>query len=172
MIIIYDGVCHLCAFVVRFVIARDPSKLFQFCALQSKAAQPLLSTMGISQEDALKSFVVYDPTTGTVSRRSDAALLIGAKLCAPYPFFASLGYWVPRLLRDSVYNCIASRRYAMFGRAEEGGTCLMPTKSVLARMLDAEEVVAALKAKSGKERAEGAGGGGGGGSNEDKSKLQ
>jgi predicted DCC family thiol-disulfide oxidoreductase YuxK len=176
MIIIYDGVCHLCAFVVKFVIHRDPAKIFKFCALQSQAAQPFLKSMGVSREDALKSFIVYDPASGLVSRRSDAALLIGTKLCAPFPFLASLGYWVPKLLRDAVYDCVATRRYALFGRAEEGEMCLMPTKSVLARMLDAEEVVAALKAKAVKERETekfvGEMGGEGVGTFGDKSKLQ
>ena len=42
-IILFDGVCHLCAGCVQFVIKRDPHKRFRFARLQSKVAQQILA---------------------------------------------------------------------------------------------------------------------------------
>lgn len=146
--LIYDGVCRLCDGVVRFVLTRDKGgALFQFCALQSAAAQPLLARAGVSQASALKSFVLLDADGDRVLRQSDAALEIARALPAPWPVAAALGGCVPRALRNAVYDCVAARRYAIFGKAEDG-ECLAPTRNVLARFLDRDEILAALKKKA------------------------
>ena len=41
-VILFDGVCHLCAGSVRFVIKRDPQQRFRFSRLQSAVARQLL----------------------------------------------------------------------------------------------------------------------------------
>jgi predicted DCC family thiol-disulfide oxidoreductase YuxK len=40
--------------------------------------------------------------------------------------------WVPRPLRDGVYDVVARNRYRWFGRSE---TCLVPTPEFAARLL-------------------------------------
>ena len=131
---------------------RDPSSVFSFCAIQSRAAAPLLRAAAIPAEDALRSFVLLDATTGTALRRSDAALAIAARLSGGWPWLAAACGWVPRRARDAVYNFVAARRYAWFGKlGEEGDTCLPPTKKVLARMVDAEEVVEGLRRRGRRE---------------------
>ena len=144
-IIIYDGVCALCASVVQFVLKRDPHKFFQFVRCQSRAALPYLQAHSISQEDALKSFVVLPHGGGAALRRSAAALYIGENISGPWRHFAYLAWFIPTFARDSVYDCVARRRYAWFGTTEN---CLAPTRRVLDRFLDAEEVVAELKRKN------------------------
>lgn len=146
VLIIYDGICNLCDGLVKFVYARDrEAKKFLFCALQSQAAAPYLSRFGISQEDALRSFVVVDFDKGEHYRQSTAALVIAANLPGIYPTLSSLGYCVPSFLRDGVYGCVAVNRYRMFGKKGDGEECLMPTKDVMSRFLDAEEMRAARK---------------------------
>lgn len=143
--LIYDGVCRLCDGVVRFIYTRDAGgALFRFCALQSLAAEPLLARAGISREDALKSFVVLDAEGDRVLRRSDAALAIARVLPAPWWVLAAAGGCVPRLIRDSVYDCVAARRYSWFGKSAEG-ECLLPSRAVLSRFLDRDEIVEAMK---------------------------
>ena len=146
LILVYDGVCRLCDGVVHFILKRDAGGArFRFAALQSRAAEPLLARARISREDALSSFVLLEG--GTALRKSDAALAIAAALPAPWPLVAATGRCVPRVLRDAIYGCVARNRYAIFGRTDEGGaSCLAPTRAVLARFLDADEIVAAAKA--------------------------
>ena len=156
--LIFDGVCSLCDGVVKFVIARDPASQFRFAALQSKAAAPLLLRAGITQADALSSFVLIE-ADGRAYRRSDAALRIARLLPQPWRFLGDAGLLVPRVLRDFVYDLVARNRYALFGTRslhaesaagggeesadddDESTTCLAPTKSTLARFLDADEIV-------------------------------
>lgn len=143
LVLLYDGVCRLCNGVVKFVIARDPEKKFKFCALQSAAARPFLERAAIPANEALQSFVVVR-RDGIAVRRSDAALTLGDELPWPWPLLSSLGWLVPRIIRDTVYSCVAASRYAVFGKAEDG-ECLVPSASVMSRMLDADELRASLK---------------------------
>ena len=139
-VLIYDGVCRLCDGVVRFILLRDKGGAqFRFCSLQSRAAGPLLAGAGITQADALKSFVLLDSQGPRVLRQSDAALAIASALPQPWSMLGYLGACVPRFLRDGIYDFVANRRYAIFGKAEDG-ECLAPTRSVLSRFLDADEI--------------------------------
>lgn len=133
--------CKLCDGTVRFLIARDPKRLFKFVALQSETARPLLAHFGISPEEALKSITFVDD--GVAHRKSAAALQISYYLPMPYSFIYGFYYCVPRCLRDCVYDMVASNRYRVFGKyedAEDAQVCLMPTKDVLSRFLDAHEM--------------------------------
>ena len=44
-LILFDGMCNLCAGSVRFVIARDPKARFTFASLQSEYAKDLLGRL-------------------------------------------------------------------------------------------------------------------------------
>lgn len=157
-VLIFDGVCRLCNGVVRFIVARDAARAFTFCALQSRAAAPLLARAGVTPEDALRSFVLLDGEL--VLRRSDAALAIAAALPQPWHSLAYAGYCVPRVFRDAVYDCVASRRYAIFGKTTaEGEGCLAPTRAVLSRFLDADEIREEQRAQAQSKRAGDVGGG-------------
>jgi predicted DCC family thiol-disulfide oxidoreductase YuxK len=136
--ILYDGVCNLCAGVVKFVIARDPGPdpVFRFASLQSSVGRALLADHGIADADALKSFVVIDG--GVAYRKSSAALRVAQYLPAPWGWAGPAGACVPAFLRDAVYDCVARNRYAVFGKSEEDedGACLLPTADVRRRFLD------------------------------------
>jgi len=147
-IILYDGVCRLCATVVRFVYARDPAAKLSFCAIQSAAAAPLLAAAGVPPSEALKSFIFYDVEAGVALRRSSAALAIARHLGGAWAWVAWCAAWVPAPARDWLYDAVAARRYALFGKAEEGELCLAPTRRVLARFVDADEIKAALARKA------------------------
>jgi predicted DCC family thiol-disulfide oxidoreductase YuxK len=118
---------------VKFLIQRDPVKLFKFAALQSDAAAPILAHFGFSQEDALKSITFIDE--GKAYTKSSAAMQIAKYLPSPYnylPVFECL----PGFVRDTVYDCVATNRYRIFGQSDE---CLRPSKDVMSRFLDAGE---------------------------------
>jgi predicted DCC family thiol-disulfide oxidoreductase YuxK len=146
-IVIYDGVCRLCDGVVKFIIKRDINgEHFRFCALQSAAAQPLLERHFISQAEALKSFILLDLEENQIMRRSDAALTIASTLPQPWKSIGLAGrLCIPRFIRDGLYDLVAKNRYSIFGKMEEGDECLMPTKKILSRFLDADEIRASLR---------------------------
>lgn len=143
LFILYNHALHHCRCscngFVKFVITRDPGKQYKFCALQSRAAQPLLQQFGLTQDDALKSITLVEGDHAY--RKSEAALRIASRLGWPYAW-APAFMWVPECLRDTVYDAVAKNRYSLFGKSEE---CMIPTRNVLSRFLDADEMKAASR---------------------------
>jgi predicted DCC family thiol-disulfide oxidoreductase YuxK len=123
-----------CHGVVKFLIVRDPHKVLRFASLQSEAVAPLLQRHGIDRQEALRSFIFIDGDA--CYRRSDAALRIAAYLPPPYPTIAAVAAWIPRPVRDAVYDCVAASRYRVFGTSDD---CLAATPAIASRFLDAHE---------------------------------
>ena len=132
-IVLFDGVCNLCQWAVRFIIQRDPGAVFRFASLQSAVGQQLLIEHGLTISGEPASVVLI--AEGQAHTHTDAALRIARRLSAPWPLFWAL-IVVPRALRDPIYRLIARNRYRWFGRQE---TCWMPTPALRARFLDTEE---------------------------------
>ena len=127
-VILFDGVCNLCAAWVSFVVKRDPGALFKFASVQSDAGQALLSRFGFSQDD-FETMIYIE--SGQPHTRSTAFLKIVKYLKFPWPLLG-LGWVVPRPIRDWVYNRIALNRYKLFGKK---ASCELPTKELSARFL-------------------------------------
>jgi predicted DCC family thiol-disulfide oxidoreductase YuxK len=127
-IVLFDGVCNLCDASVRFVVERDERAIFRFATLDSPAARELLQNVG-APSDLPDSVVLID--AGQVSDRSTAALRIARHLGWPWKLAYAL-IVVPRFVRDAVYDWVAKRRYAWFGKKE---TCLVPTPELRERFL-------------------------------------
>lgn len=128
-ILLFDGVCNLCNGFVQFIIRQDKKEQFLFAALQSEQGQALLRQYAPELTD-LKTVVMIHQEQ--VYFRSDAALEIGRLLGGLW----RLGYifkLVPRFIRDSIYNTIASNRYKWFGQQEQ---CMLPTPKLRNRFLD------------------------------------
>jgi len=118
-IVLFDGVCALCAWSVRFVTPRDWRGYFRFVALQSSLGQQLVQAYGLT---ALHADSVVLIEHGRAWLRSDAVLRIARRLRGFWPLTGLL-LAVPRRPRDAVYHFIAARRYGWFGRVE---TCPWP----------------------------------------------
>lgn len=134
-VVLFDGACNLCNASVQFVLRRDPRARFRFAALQSQAAGELLAAAGW-QGPRPDSVALVEG--GRVLWKSSAALAIARKLRWPWPALAAFAL-VPRPLRDLVYDFVARRRLRWFGRRE---ACMVPTKDLRARFLDAGEAPA------------------------------
>ncbi|MEJ1239792.1 thiol-disulfide oxidoreductase DCC family protein [Chryseolinea sp. T2] len=128
IIILFDGVCNLCNGFVQFVIRRDPDAVFRFASLQSDVGRKYLILHKLDP-DALHSVIVI--ARGTLYQRSDAVLQIAKALPG---FWSWLGVFniVPRFIRDTIYNWVASSRYRWFGRRAE---CMLPDPSLKLRFL-------------------------------------
>lgn len=127
-IILFDGICVLCESSVRFVIKHDPNAHFKFAALQSKTGQRILSEHDI---DASCQNSVVLIQLGQAYFKSDAALAIAAQLKGPWKYLKLFKY-LPKRLRDAVYDFIAQRRYRRFGK---NNTCIIPDKTIRERFL-------------------------------------
>lgn len=128
-LILFDGVCNLCAWAVRFIIERDPRDIFRFVSLQSDMGKRLLAQHGIDPART-DSFVLIE--NGTAFTESTAALRVAKRLHRAWPLFYA-GIILPRFVRDPVYRFIARNRYRWFGKQD---SCMMPTPELRARFLE------------------------------------
>ncbi|MEN9937451.1 MAG: hypothetical protein RLZZ387_4030 [Chloroflexota bacterium] len=129
-IILFDGVCNLCQWSVRFIIARDPREVFRFASLQSHAGRELLAAHGLPTPTAPESVVLVQ--SGKAYVESEAALRIARRLRPPWSLLYAL-IVAPRPLRDAIYRFVARNRYRWFGRQE---ACWLPTPELRGRFLE------------------------------------
>ena len=127
-ILVYDGVCHLCDGLVRFLIERDPGARFRFAPRQSAAGRALLARFGLAPE-TLDAVALVEGDR--IRIESDATLRVLSLLGGPWRLLAAFRV-VPAPLRDIVYRYVARHRYGWFGQSE---SCLMPTADVRRRFL-------------------------------------
>ncbi len=127
-IVIFDGVCNLCNAAVRFIINRDPQGQFVFTPMQGTLAHELIAQHGIPNlgEDTL--LLIKDNQCFVYS---DAVLEI-AKDLTGWWYLINLFKFIPKPIRDYVYQLIAHNRYRLFGQRE---TCMVPSQGVRKRFL-------------------------------------
>ena len=126
-IVFFDGVCGLCNRTINTLIRIDRARLLRFSPLQSKAAVNHLPEHLRSE----LSSIVY-VRGSEVYTRSTAVLTILRDLGGIW-YFLSFLLWIPRPLRDLVYNWVARNRYRWFGKKE---TCRLPSTEERALFLD------------------------------------
>jgi len=158
-ILLYDGVCGLCNWLVQFTLKRDPAGVFQFASLQSKLAGLILARHGADAGDLDTVYVLVncDREDEKLLARSDAVIFILQQLSAAEPRSTHPGlrpgsaqatpiggfsFWqlvagvlqlIPRVLREWGYRVVARNRYRVFGRYD---TCPVPTEETRRRFLD------------------------------------
>ena len=116
-VVLFDGVCNLCAGAVRFIIPRDRRGRFRFASLQSDAGHRILAAAGApplpdAGEPPASLILVAN---GRIHTRSGAALRIAAGLDGGWPLLAAF-LAIPAPLRDLAYGFVARNRYRWFGR--------------------------------------------------------
>lgn len=129
-ILFFDGVCNLCNGFVQFIIRHDKKGIFRFSSLQSNAGQGVLSHLTEKYGPVPDSLVLL--YKGKFYTRADAALEIAKLLGGGWKLF-SVGYIMPRVLRNKIYDFVARNRYKWYGKRDE---CMMPTKELKSRFLD------------------------------------
>jgi predicted DCC family thiol-disulfide oxidoreductase YuxK len=127
-VILYDGVCVFCSRWVRFVATRDVEQRFRFTAIQSGYGTRLAQAFGINPEDPDTNAVIHG---GVAHFKSDAALTVLGAL--PGWRWTRALFWVPKPLRDGVYNLVARNRYRIFGKYQQ---CFVPDAAIRARVME------------------------------------
>ena len=124
----FDGVCNFCNYWVNFTIDRDVKNLYKFAALQSNKGQLLLQQYYLKQ-NKLESFVLIRGEN--VFTKSTAALEISKNLSGPVKLLYSF-IFLPKFIRDFIYDLIAKNRYKIFGKSE---VCRIPAEEEKAKFL-------------------------------------
>ena len=115
-IIIFDGVCGFCNKAVDTLIRIDTQKRFHYTSLQGE----FVKTLNVKPH--IDSIIFYED--GTLYYRSTAIIKILRSLGGIW-IFTNLFYLIPRVIRDYIYDLIATNRYRIFGKME---SCRIPKK--------------------------------------------
>ncbi|MCE2849440.1 MAG: DUF393 domain-containing protein [Chitinophagaceae bacterium] len=111
-IVLFDGICNLCNASVRFITRHDKNNTIQFASLQSETSKELLLKM---KSDSQKIDSIIFISNEKMFIKSDAAIEI-AKLMDGFPRLLKYFQFIPRPIRDYVYDMIAKNRYRLFGK--------------------------------------------------------
>ncbi|MEZ5960937.1 MAG: DCC1-like thiol-disulfide oxidoreductase family protein [Hyphomonadaceae bacterium] len=128
-LIVFDGDCVLCSYWARFVHERDIAQRFKFVAIQSPFGRALAARFGVDADAPQTNLAAID---GRAYFKSDAAIEILGVL--PGWRWARVARFVPRTIRNWLYDIIARRRYRWFGRKSQ---CWAGDPAFAARILDA-----------------------------------
>ena len=111
-IVLFDGICNLCNASVRFITRHDRNSSIAFTSLQSETAKQLLLKMNF---DSQKIDSIIFISNEKIFIKSDAAIEI-SKLLNGFPSYLKYFQFIPRPIRDFVYDLIAKNRYRFFGK--------------------------------------------------------
>ena len=112
-IIVFDGECNLCNGVIGWLLKFSPKSAFEFVAFQSPKGQSLLKKYGYPTE-TLTTVILFDeqgPHT-----HSDGFLRIISKI-PKWRLVAALLAYIPRIIRDTIYNLASRNRVRWFGKS-------------------------------------------------------
>lgn len=126
-IVFFDGVCGLCNNFVNILLSEDRNQVLKFSPLQGQTANTKLPKELLAD---LNTMAFYK--NGRLYTKSDAALEVVKTIGGVFSLFYFFKF-IPRFIRDAVYDFISKNRIRWFGQSE---SCRMPTKEERARFLD------------------------------------
>ena len=128
-LIIFDGLCVLCASGVQWMFAHDPNGSSRFAAIQQPIPQALYGHYSLDAE-TFETFMVL--SDGIAYTKWAGVLAAGRTMPQPWRTLATLGRAVPRFIGDWIYDIIQRNRLSWFGSRQ---TCLMPAAAQRLRFL-------------------------------------
>ena len=103
--------------------------MFRYAALQSEIGQKLVAERHIDTSQ-VDSIILIEPGVAYYTK-SDAALRIAQDFGGLWKVMAIFG-WIPKSLRDAIYDLVARNRYKWFGKKD---ACMIPTPELRAKFL-------------------------------------
>jgi predicted DCC family thiol-disulfide oxidoreductase YuxK len=128
-VLLFDGVCNFCNSIVNFLIKQDKKGTISYGSLQSEAGQQILQHFRLPAYSFESVVYVKD---GEAYQKSDAAIAIARDLGGVWKL-AVLAKFIPRRVRDALYEWIARNRYKWFGKKDQ---CMIPSPEVRRRCSD------------------------------------
>ena len=129
IIVLFDGICNMCVWSVRFIINRDINDKFRFASIQSEVGKKIISDKKI---DILKNDSIIVINNDVILYRTNAMLFILRHLRTLLKIFLIL-YIIPAPLRDLKYRIIAKIRYFFFGKRKK---CILPKEINTSKFLN------------------------------------
>lgn len=119
-IVLFDGYCNLCSWSVQFIIKRDKNDYFRFVPLQSEIGKNLLDKFKLPVNFENSVILIENEN---IYFKSDAALRIVKNL---NKYWKHLYYfiYIPKFIRDFLYDIIAKSRFKWFGKHTD---CYLPS---------------------------------------------
>jgi predicted DCC family thiol-disulfide oxidoreductase YuxK len=133
ILVLYDGVCGLCNFFVRFLIRRDRHDRMRFATLQSELGRRIVERHG-GDPDELSSVYVVERLETPKERarvRGKAALFALRSLGGAWKMMVVFEI-LPAFLLNLGYRLVAAIRYRLFGRLD---ACPVPTPEERSKFL-------------------------------------
>lgn len=112
-IILFDGLCNLCATSVQFIIKRDKKDIFRFVSLQSDLGQELLQQLPISKQK-IDSIILYE-SNKAYYYKSEAVFEI-VKSIGGFFYCLLIFKWLPTAVTNTIYDYVARNRYRWWGK--------------------------------------------------------
>ena len=126
--ILFDGVCTLCNRVVQFVLKNERKPIIKYIPLQSEAGRKILKQNHLSETN-YHSFILIEDNI--LFQRSSAALRLCKYLKGGWRLLYVFIY-VPKFIRDGVYNFVSRNRYKWFGKKDQ---CMVPGPEIINRFI-------------------------------------
>lgn len=126
----FDGYCVLCSGFVRFCVEHDGDGQLKFASAQSPLGARALEALGLPTNTLDRTILLVE--NNEVFSQS-TAVLRSLRHLRGWPRWLVPLRFVPRFIRDPVYDVIARNRYRWFGRRS---TCFVPTPLTRARFID------------------------------------
>lgn len=114
-LVVFDGVCVLCSFFARWIVARDKSGAFMFTTAQSRLGQALYKHYELDREDFETNLVIIN---GVLHEKMFAALAVCKVVGYPWRMLSVLRF-LPGGLLNGIYRLIAKNRYMLFGKKDQ-----------------------------------------------------
>jgi predicted DCC family thiol-disulfide oxidoreductase YuxK len=118
-VMVFDGICVLCSRSIAFILRHEREPLIRFVAIQSTEGRALALRHGVDPDDP-DSFLFIE--NGVAHPKSGGIVALARHLKAPGNALTMLAF-LPRSLRDWLYDRVARNRYRLFGKRER---CLLP----------------------------------------------
>ena len=124
----FDGDCAFCSRSVRRVMVSDKRRRISFAPLQGKLAASLNFTKYAAATGG--TMILLRETDGKIFMKSDALVELASALGGGWQVMA-LARYIPKTLRDWVYDGIANNRHHLAGKSD---SCPLPDPQFLERL--------------------------------------
>ena len=132
-VVFFDGDCHLCSGVVKWVHRLDREQEIWFASLASDFATEHRESLGLDAPgESAGTFVFWNGPAGEVAKRSQGVVDLLKALSGIWRVAGFVLGWVPRSLRDAGYRLVARNRRKWFGTVD---SCALPEGSLKGRIL-------------------------------------